>query len=247
MQARLLVVFLEIGARHVDLAAHLQHRRPAFAFEPGGNHPDLAQVGGDVLAGGAIAAGRALHERAILIAQADRQAVELGLGREQQLAAVQALIDAAHEVAHFLVAEGIAQRQHRQGVHHFGEARGRPAADLVAGRLGVVQLRMRRFQRLQLAHQRIVLGVGNQLFVMLVVGLCGHGQLLAELGDALAGGGVGSHAPILPARVHASRDAMANARGAAPHCEALARQCLAGRCPARHGHGASPRAAGICR
>ena len=85
--ARLLVVFLERGARHVDLAAHFQHARPALAAQPQRNRLDRAQVGGDVLAGLAVAARRAAHEHAVLVAQADRQAVELGLDREHRIGA----------------------------------------------------------------------------------------------------------------------------------------------------------------
>ncbi len=220
VQPRLFVVFLEIGARHVDLASHLQHCRPARAFEPGRDHLDLAQVGGDVLAAAAVAAGRALHEHTVLVTQADRQAIKLGLGREQQRAALQALVDAAHEVTHFLVAEGIAQRQHRHRVHHLGKARGWPAADLVGRGIGAVQLRMGRLQRFQFSQQPVVIGIGNQLLVMLVVGLRGRGQLLAEFGDAAAGGGFGSHARILPAHGCMQRvwPAAQTARGAA--CDA---------------------------
>ncbi len=40
----------------------------------------VRQILGDVLAGFAVAAGRALHKHAILIARADRQSIELRLG-----------------------------------------------------------------------------------------------------------------------------------------------------------------------
>ena len=170
MQARLLVVTLEVGARHVDLAAHFQHVRPALALQLLRDHLDLAQVGADVLAGGTVATGRALHEHAVLVAQVDRQAVELGLGGEHQRRPAQALVDAAHEVTHFLVAEGIAQRQHRHRMHDLGEPRGRLAAHRMGHRVGRIQLRMRRLQRLQLTDEVVVLGVGNDLFVALVIG-----------------------------------------------------------------------------
>ncbi len=46
---------------------------------------DRPQVRGHVLAGRAVAAGRALHEPAALVAQADREAVDLELGHVAQL------------------------------------------------------------------------------------------------------------------------------------------------------------------
>src|SRR5690606_39723450 len=52
---------------------------------------DRAQVRGDVLAGGAIAARGALRELAIDIAQVHRQAIELHLGRKARLLHVELL------------------------------------------------------------------------------------------------------------------------------------------------------------
>src|SRR3546814_16872186 len=43
--ARLLVVLLEAGARHVDLTAHLQHARPALAAQLQRNRANRAQIG----------------------------------------------------------------------------------------------------------------------------------------------------------------------------------------------------------
>ena len=43
---------------------------------------DRAQVGGDVLAFRAVAAGRTFDETAVLVGQADRQAVDLGFRDE---------------------------------------------------------------------------------------------------------------------------------------------------------------------
>ncbi|MNV85525.1 hypothetical protein D3C71_1794910 [compost metagenome] len=80
MQPGIGVVGLEISAGHVDLAAYFQHLRPALAFEHLRDHADLAQIGTDILTGGAITPGCALDEAAILVAQADGQTVEFGFG-----------------------------------------------------------------------------------------------------------------------------------------------------------------------
>ena len=81
---RLLAVkFEERGFGHVDFAAHLAHRRHAFALEPVRNVLERFDVGGDVLAFGAVAARRAGDEHAVLVAQRHRQAVDLRLGGER--------------------------------------------------------------------------------------------------------------------------------------------------------------------
>ncbi len=84
-RARRFVVRLEAGARHVDLAAHFQHLGPACATQPQRDRLDRAQVRGHVLAAFAVAARRAAHELAVFVAQADREAVEFRLDREQRV------------------------------------------------------------------------------------------------------------------------------------------------------------------
>src|SRR5690606_4715802 len=110
---RAFVPGLEGRARHVHLAANLEHARPVLAAQAQRNRLDRAQVRTDVLALLAVAARRAAHEPALLVAQADRKAVELGLDRKYRFADVLALLDAAHELLDFLVAERIREREHR--------------------------------------------------------------------------------------------------------------------------------------
>ena len=125
VQAGVFVPAFEVGARHVDLAAHFQHRGPTGALQLLRDVRDGAQVRGHILAGSAIATRRALHEHAVLVAQADGEAVEFRLGGKDEILAIQPLADAAHEIADFRVAEGIAQRQHRHRVLDLREAAGR--------------------------------------------------------------------------------------------------------------------------
>jgi hypothetical protein len=70
---------LEVVAAHVDLAAHLQHRRRV-AAQAQRDLADGADVLRHVLAGLAVAARGGLHQHAVLVAQVDGQAVELELG-----------------------------------------------------------------------------------------------------------------------------------------------------------------------
>ena len=188
MLAGVLVVRLEIGARHVHLAAHFQHVRPAGAAQGQRDGLDGAQVEGDVLAGGAVAAGGALHEGAAFVTQADRQAVELGLGREPQRRALQPVGDAADEVVDLLVAESVAQREHGNGMAHFGELAGGRITHPLGGRIGGDQIRMRCLQRLQFAQQAVVLRIRDAGLVQDVVAVVGILQLAAEVGDACGRG-----------------------------------------------------------
>ena len=59
----------EIGLGHVDLAAHFRDLRHALAFEPMRHILQRADIGGDVLAFAAVAAGGGGDERAVLVAQ----------------------------------------------------------------------------------------------------------------------------------------------------------------------------------
>ena len=107
----------EIGGPHVDLAARLEDFWRA--GQPPGDGRDRADVGGDVLALVAVAAGRRLHERPVLVAQRARQAVDLGLGGHGERGLVRKPEKAAHpgaELADLLVGENVGERQHGHGV-----------------------------------------------------------------------------------------------------------------------------------
>ena len=68
----------EGGQAHVDLAAHLHHRRGAIG-QAYGNVSDGPDVGRDVLACTTVAAGCRLDEHPVLVAERHGQAVELQL------------------------------------------------------------------------------------------------------------------------------------------------------------------------
>jgi len=89
--------------------------------------------GGDVFAAGAIAARRRPHQCTVLVAQTDRQTIELWLDRKQRFAIAGLLDDTAHEGVYLVIAERIAERQHRQLVHHLGKLRRRSVAHPLGG------------------------------------------------------------------------------------------------------------------
>ena len=215
MRALALVERLEVVAPHVDLAAHLEHRRDRQrAGSPGIEaQRDLAD-GADVLrhllALLAVAAGGGLHQHARLVAQADRQAVELGLGDIGDHATLQdglrlglqglalAPVDpallgcqvGAQLLLELLGAAGLgiglgADAQHGHAVAHGGKAVEHLAADALGRRIGRDPFGMHGFDRLQLAEQAVVFGVGNLGRVERVVAVGVVVQQLAQLPQAL--------------------------------------------------------------
>jgi hypothetical protein len=86
-----------------------------------------------VLAGSAIAARGAAHETAPFVHQADREPIELGLHGEVDLVGADGLGDALHERLHLLVRVRVAERQHRDAVHHRIERADRRATHALGG------------------------------------------------------------------------------------------------------------------
>src|SRR5690606_8992071 len=134
------------------------------------DRPYGANVGSDVLAGGAVAPCRSLHQYPVLVAQADRQAVEFQLGRIFDfLLRIQRFAATAVESDDFVVGETIVNGEHGQGVLHLLELRQRRATDTLRGRVGRQQLGMGLLQLLQLAKQLVVFRVRNGGIIEYVV------------------------------------------------------------------------------
>ncbi|MNZ54724.1 hypothetical protein D3C78_726350 [compost metagenome] len=196
---------LEAGARHEHLAAHLQHARPALAVQAQGDVAHGAHIAADVLTGTAVATGGATHQHTVLVEQADRQAVELGLagvfhqgaGAEQvagrqQLA--QPLAYPTVEVAQVVFREGVAEAEHGNLVAHLAERTERLGADALGRRVAADQLGMRLLQRLQFLEQAIVFGIRHARLVEHVVAIVvlvdGDTQLLDALGGSTGHGAI---------------------------------------------------------
>ena len=126
---------------HVDLAAHLAHVRHVAALQLVRHVLQGADIGGDVLALGAVAAGRGGDEFAALVAQRHRQPVDLRLGGKIDplvVAELEEAADAADEFEHVFFGERVVERQHRHRVADFLEAPGRRRADLLRRRVRTV-------------------------------------------------------------------------------------------------------------
>ncbi|MNQ75089.1 hypothetical protein D3C85_898690 [compost metagenome] len=181
---------LETGLGHEHFAAHFQGRRPAGAVQLERDVAYGAHVDADVFASGAVAAGRAAHQDAILIQQADGQAIELGLtavldcrAATEQVTGrqVQAFGHPAVELTHVGFFEGVAETEHRHFVTHLGKRRQRRAAHSLGWRVAGDQFGIGRFQSLELVEQAVVLGVRNARLVEHVVTIVVLIQLSAQL------------------------------------------------------------------
>jgi hypothetical protein len=187
---------LEAGKAHVHLAPHLQHPRRRLRAQAQRHRPDGARVDRDVLAAGAVTTGGGLHQLTRLVAQAHRQPVELGLRGVDDALAVQALAHAAVEVTQLLLVECVAQRQHGHRVRHLRKRGAGGGAHPLGGGIADDQARMRRLQRLELAHQAVVLGVRDLRVVEHVVAMVVVRDLLAQPGGARR---------LVPSNGHAAR------------------------------------------
>ncbi len=145
-----------------------------FPCEPLRNFADGADIGGDVLALEAVAAGRGVDEVAALVAQRARQAVDLGLGGEGERLVGGEAEEPPHpvgEIDHLLVVEHVAEREHRHRVADLGELARRRRADPAAGRIGPDQVGEQRLDGVVALPQRVVFGIRDGRRILLVVAL----------------------------------------------------------------------------
>ena len=171
----------EIGVAHIDLAADFEELRGA--GQGLGDVVDGAGVGGDVLAGLAVAAGGGADQLAVLVAQREREAVDLGLGGvgERGLGVeAEETADADVEIGDLVIVEGIGKAQHRHVVAHLAEGLGGGGADLAGGAVGALEMREAGLDGGVAALEGVVGGVGDLGRVGAVIGGIGGGDLAGE-------------------------------------------------------------------
>ena len=219
-RALLFVQALETIEGEVDLAADLEARRVAGARETERYGSDRAHVRGDVLAPGAVPPRRRHREPAGLVAQAYRDAVELGLGDVLDLLSFSELEPFAHppvEVGDARPVEGVRKREHGHLVDHLVERVEGSAADALGGRIENGELGVGSLQGDELREQAIVLRVGDLRRVEHVVEVVVTGDCFAELCGApeIAGRrGAGVRPPGVSR--HPGRHARGEARNGPP-------------------------------
>ena len=167
--------------RHIDLAPDLQNIR--------GTGQNLGNVGngtgvlGHILAGIAIAARCGPHQDAILIAQRQRQAVNLRLGGVKQWrlrAQPQIFAHPVIEIGDIGQLECVFQAEHPNIVPHLGKAVSQRRTDLLGRAVRPFQFRKTRLNGRIAALQRIILGVGDLGRVFGVIGAVGIRNLQGQ-------------------------------------------------------------------
>ncbi len=188
-----LVQPVEVAPVHVDLAADFQHRRRPGDGEHLRDRADRAHVARHVLAHLAVAAGRSHGEPALLVAEIDREAVELELGdvldRRRVGGEPQVAAHAGVELRRGF-GRGVgfgANRQHRHDMAHRLELLERHTPDALRRRIGCDELRMRRLDGDELAVQAVVLGIGNGRRVLDVVTAVVRGDFASQRRGACCG------------------------------------------------------------
>ena len=153
---------LKGAAAHIDLAAHLKRIGEALGRDPLRDVGDGADIGGDVLAFVTVAAGGALNQAPLLVAERDGEAIDLRLGGEgEALDRVEAeeAADALQEIAQPILVEHVAERQHRHAVGDFAERFDRRRPDPEGGAILAHQMREAGLDRQVPLAQRIVGGI----------------------------------------------------------------------------------------
>ena len=148
-----------------------------------GDRVDELRVVGDVLADPAVAAGRERPHPAALVDDVHREAVDLELAEHRRHRAEVAL-DARGPRVELLEGERVVEAEHPLQVLDRREHSGGLAADRLGRRVLADQLGVRRLERLELAEEGVVLGVGQGRGVVDVVARARRLDLLDQLAPA---------------------------------------------------------------
>ena len=174
----------EIRVAHIDLAADLEHG--GGAGQGLGDVVDGAGVGGDVLAGLAVAARGGLDEEAVLVAEREREAVDLGFGGVGERGVggdAEKTPHAPVEFRHVWIGEGVAEAEHRDGVADLCERLRRGRANPVGGAVAAFEVGEARLDGGIAALEGVVFRVGDLGRVSLVIGEVRRVDLAREKGE----------------------------------------------------------------
>ena len=131
-------------------------------MQPERDGADGSHVRGNILAGGAVAAGRRLHQHAVFVENAHRETVELQLAAvDERVSAFQAIQHPLVEGQKALFVKHVVQRQHRHFMADLAEGGQWRRPYALSRRIRGNQLRMLALQLAQLAHQPVILRIGH--------------------------------------------------------------------------------------
>ncbi len=165
----------------VDLAAHGEEGGQVFAAQAQGEGAHRRQVGGDLLADPAVAAGGAPPEDSPLVDQLHRGAVELGFGDPGETLAPGFAAQKVEELADFFLIESGVEAEQRRDVLDPGERLGGGRPDPPGGGVGAGELGKGLLQLLQAGEEPVVDGVGDDRIVLDVVAAVVVGNPGAQL------------------------------------------------------------------
>ncbi len=183
----------EGGDGQIDLAADLDLALDGDDERQGADGLD---VGRDIVAAEAVAAGHGPGEAAVPVEDGDAEAVDLELGRIGDGPAAEGLLDPGLELADLVLVVAVVDAQHRGPVGDRGEALEGPLADALGRRFRRDQLGEAGFEVAQLGHEPVELGVGDLgVGVDVVLALVMDDVAAKRLGPGafLPAGGRGGH------------------------------------------------------
>ena len=167
---------------HIDLAPHLEDvgRRALQAIRNIGNG---AGVAGHILARRPVAACRRRDHLALLVADRERQAIDLRLGGDRERRVVlqlQEAADAFGEIGDILVGKGVVEREHRQRMADLAELLRDLGPDPNGRRVVADQARETGLDRRIASAQGVIVGVGDGRRVLPVIASIMLGDLGGE-------------------------------------------------------------------
>ena len=150
---------------------------------------DGLDILGDIIPALPVAPGEALGEAAIFVSETDGKAIDLGFDCEFRSLPVEIFFNPIEKLLKLLLAIGVVEALHADGVGDGPKGIEGGTADLAGGGVFVHQFGMRGFKIEKFAVETVVRGIGNFGTSLDVVEVVVATNLLEESGVALGGSG----------------------------------------------------------
>ena len=167
-------------------------RPPLLGLEGERDVADGADVLGDIVAGGAVAAGGGVFQGAVLVEKGNGHAIDLGFQRYVDILSAEVFPEALVESdqlglrgVRVFQLEHIIDAEHGDGVGDLGEAFEGLGADALGGGVGIGELGVSFLQILEFAEQLVVIRIGDFRFGVSVIEAVVVVDELAQFRDAL--------------------------------------------------------------
>jgi hypothetical protein len=168
---------------HEDFTTDFEKRRSVFESE--GDVPDGADVLGNIVPTGAIAAGEGVFESAVAIDERTGDAVDFWFDGERDGFECEAFLEALEKFGDFFFVEEVVDGKHGEEMRALLKGIKRCAADALGGGIGIVKFGMGFFEIFKFAEKTVVSGVRDFGFRVLVVELIMAREFRAEFSDTV--------------------------------------------------------------